>query len=201
MIEKLAKHLTSKFIDSKIINASERDIYEYCFEATIVLGISYIALLILSIVFKEFICSIIFLFSFSIFRKVCGGYHAKNYLRCGVLSLGSYLVLIFIIKVFPLFFNISSVLLVLGALIIIILSPIEDKNKPFTKKQFKLFKTISNGLAILSIIVFITLELSEFHGNLINKYYFSYCYSVDLVAIALLMSTIERRINCAKRNT
>lgn len=199
MIKKLAKHITTNFINNNIFDESEYDIYEYCFEATIVSGASYIILLVLSIIFNEFICSIIFLFSFSLFRKICGGYHANSYSKCGIMSLGSYLLLIFLIKTIPFIFNISSILLIIGALIIILLSPIEDKNKPFTKRQFKLFKTISNGFASLFIIIFVILDLYGFHNNLINKYYFSCCYGIDLVALALLMSKIERRLHNAKK--
>lgn len=198
MIKKLAKRITINFINNNILDASERDIYEYCFEATIVSGASYIILLVLSIIFNEFICSIIFVFSFTLFRKICGGYHANSYSKCGIMSLGSYLLLIILIKTIPFIFNISSILLVLGALIIIILSPIENKNKPFTKRQYKLFKTISNGLASFFIIIFVILDLCGFHNIVINKYCFSCCYGIDLVALALLMSKIERRLHNAK---
>ena len=53
MIETLAKKITNKFIDSNIIIYEEREIYNYCFETTIVTGISYIVLTVLSILFKE----------------------------------------------------------------------------------------------------------------------------------------------------
>ena len=139
MIDNLAKKITTKFIDHKIIKSDDREIYNYCFETTIVILLSYSLLFILSMIFNEFMSTLIFIISFSSFRKVCGGYHADNYLKCGIMSLASYLFLIFTIKKLNIIFEISTLTLVLGALTIMFLSPIQDDNKPFTDKQYKRF--------------------------------------------------------------
>lgn len=198
MIETLAKKITTKFIENNIIKSEEREIYNYCFETTIVIGISYLILIVLSIIFKESLTSLIFLMAFGIFRKTCGGYHASNYSLCSIMSLLSYLFLILIVKKVTIAFNVSYFLLIIGLLIILALSPIQDDNKPFTEKQYKRFKIISKVLAAIFIFVFSALELSGRHNLLINKYYFSFCYGIDLVAIALLISKIERSIKNAK---
>lgn len=198
MIKTLAKKITAKFIDINIIKSEDREIYTYCFETTIFIGIGYLVLFVLSIIFNESIVSLIFLLSFLVFRKTCGGYHANNYSLCSLMSLFSYLFLILIIKKINIVFNVSSFLLIIGLLIILTLSPIPDDNKPFTDKQYKRFKIISKGLAAIFILVFTMLELSGNHNLLINKYYFSFCYGIDLVALALLISNIERSIKNAK---
>lgn len=198
MIETLAKKITTKFINHKIIKSEDREIYDYCFETTIVILLSYSLLFILSIIFNEFISTLIFILSFSVFRKVCGGYHASSYLKCGVMSLASYLVLILIINKFDIIFEYSTITLVLGAVTILFLSPIQDNNKPFTEKQKKRFKLISRSLAVTLIIVFVILEAFGLHRLITNKYYFSFCYGIDLIAFSLLISKIERRIKNAK---
>lgn len=198
MIETLAKKITTKFIDHKIIKSEDREIYDYCFETTIVILLSYSLLFILSIIFNEFISTLIFILSFSSFRKVCGGYHADNYLKCGIMSLASYLLLILIIKKFNIIFEFSTITLVLGAITIIFLAPIQDDNKPLTEKQKIRFKVISKNLAAILIVVFVVLETIGLHRLIANKYYFSFCYGIDLIAFSLLISKIERRIKDAK---
>ena len=198
MIDNLAKKITTKFIDHKIIKSDDREIYNYCFETTIVILLSYSLLFILSMIFNEFMSTLIFIISFSSFRKVCGGYHADNYLKCGIMSLASYLFLIFTIKNLNIIFEISTLTLVLGALTIMFLSPIQDDNKPFTDKQYKRFKIISKGLAAILIIVFVIIEALGLHKSITNKYYFSFCYGIDLIAFSLLISKIGRRIKNAK---
>lgn len=198
MIETLAKKITNIFIDNNIIKSEEREIYNYCFETTIFTGIGYLILLVLSIIFKEFFSSLIFLLSFIIFRKTCGGYHANNYYICSFMSLLSYLFLIIVTKKLNIIFNVSYFLLMVGLFLILTLSPIQNENKPFTDKQYKRFKIISKVLATIFILVFSALELSGKHHLLTNKYFFSFCYGIDLVALALLISKIERSINHAK---
>lgn len=198
MIETLAKKITTKFIDHEIIKSEDREIYDYCFETTIVILLSYSLLFIFSIIFNEFISTLIFILSFSSFRKVCGGYHADNYLKCGIMSLLSYLILILIIKKINIIFEISTIILVLGAIVIMFLSPIQDDNKPFTKQQKKRFKIISRSLATILIVIFVILEVFGLHRLIANKYYFSFCYGIELIAFSLLISKIERRIKDAK---
>ncbi len=198
MIETLAKKLTTKFINNKIIKSEDREIYDYCFETTIVILFSYSLLFILSIIFNEFISTLIFILSFSSFRKVCGGYHADNYLKCGIMSLASYLLLILIIKKFNIIFEIATIILILGSVVIMFLSPIQDDNKPFTEQQKRRFRVISRSLAAILIVVFVILEAFGLHSLMANKYYFSFCYGIDLIALSLLLSKIERRIKDAK---
>lgn len=198
MIERLAKNLTEKFISNKIIKPDEREVYNYCFETTIVMGISYTILLILAIVFKEPLSSLIFLLSFLVFRKTCGGYHANSYIACGIMSLISYLLVILVIKKIDIIFNISFILLIIGLVIILMFSPIENANKPFTEKQYKRFKVISKALAAILIFVFTIFVLCGKHDLLVNKYFFSFCYGIDLAAFALLISKIERSIKNGK---
>ena len=198
MIEILAKKITNKFIDSKIIKSEDKEIYNFCFETTIVILLSYSLLFILSIIFNELISSFVFIFSFSSFRKICGGYHANNYLKCGIMSLASYLFLILIIKKFNTIFEVSTIVLVIGAITIIFLSPIQDDNKPFSEKQKRRFKLISRGLAAILILVFIILETFGFHRLISNKYCFSFCYGVDLIAFSLILSKIGGRLKDAK---
>lgn len=198
MIKTLAEKITNRFIDSNIIKSEEREIYNYCFETTIVMGISYLILIALSIIFGEPLISLIFLLSFWVFRKTCGGYHAGSYTKCGIMSLFSYLFLILAVKKITILFTASYFLLVIGLLIILFLSPIQDDNKPFTDKQYKRFKIISKALAVIIILIFSALEIGGRGNLLVNKYFFSFCYGIDLEAFALLISKIERRCKNAK---
>lgn len=198
MIETLAKKITNKLIENRIINSEDIEIYNYCFETTIVSLISHCSLFILSVLLNEFICSMIFLISFSVFRRICGGYHADSYTKCSIMSLLSYLAMILIIKKINIIFCLSFYILIIGLIIIFLLSPIQDKNKPFTEKQYKRFKIISKSFATILITLFIILKLVESQKLFMSKYCFSLCYGIDLVAFSLLISKIERRIKNAK---
>ena len=114
------------------------------------------------------------------------------------MSLASYLLLILIIKKFNIIFEIATIILILGSVVIMFLSPIQDDNKPFTEQQKRRFRVISRSLAAILIVVFVILEAFGLHSLMANKYYFSFCYGIDLIALSLLLSKIERRIKDAK---
>lgn len=198
MIENLAKQITNEMINHNVINAKDSDIYNYCFETTIVLLSSCFILLILSIIFKEVLTTIIFIISFSVFRKTSGGYHANSYIVCGLVSLGSYLLFVLILKRVENIYNFLFIILIVASIIILTLSPIEDKNKPFTDKQYKRFKYISKGLATGLLIFAIVVVLSNSSNYFYNKYFFAFCYGICLVADSLLLSKIERGLRNAK---
>ncbi len=198
MIKKLAIKITHVLINKNIIQIKENKMYEYCVELAIVSLISYLLLLSIAIIFNEIICSLLFLVSFSLFRRLNGGYHANSYSKCAMISLSCYMLMIFIIKNGGSIFKINYLLLIVGLILVILISPQQDDNKPLTERQYHLLKTISKNIATILIIILVLLrEYSEI-AIFQNKFVFSISYAIDLAAISLLMSKLERSVKNEK---
>ncbi|MBR2431049.1 accessory gene regulator B family protein [bacterium] len=198
MIKKLSKKTTQVLINKNIIQNEENKMYEYCVELAIVSLISYLALLSIAIIFNEITCSLLFLVSFSLFRRLNGGYHASSYSKCAMISLSCYMLMIFIIKNLEIIFEINYLLLIVGLILVILISPQQDDNKPLTKRQYHLLKIISRNIATILITVLVLLrEYSEI-AIFQNKFVFSISYAIDLAAISLLMSKLERSVKNEK---
>lgn len=193
MINNVSNKITKYLIKKNIIELTEKNIYNYCIENTIVVLITYSVLLIFSCIFNEFKSMLAFTFLFTLFRKICGGFHAKNYTICGTISLFSYLFFVFTIKKMTFLFEYNFTIMLISLIIILMLSPIPHNNKPFTVKQQVLFKIISKSLAILFIVITIIIKLSGRNDLINSKIYFSSCYGILLAAISLLISKFERR--------
>lgn len=194
MMKRISKRITNYLIKNGIIPSTERSVYDYCVEMTIVMGISYLVFFILSFLFKEVSTSLVFLISFSIFRKTLGGYHANNYYICSIMTLLTYLFFIFTLKCFPSIFNYSFFIIIISCILIIVLSPKQHKNKPFTSKQLILFKIISK-LTAFAVLTF-TIITKIYSESIVNtKLFFSMSYGIGLSVFALIISYIERRKN------
>lgn len=193
MIREISKRLTEYLIKEDVIEFTSKEVYNYCFESTLVVLLSYTVLLLLSLMFSEFISTFIFVAFFTLFRKTSGGFHAKNYTICGIISLISYLFFLFILKNMTFLFNYNSLIMIISLAIIFVLSPISDKNKPFSYKQYRLFKIISRSFSISFVMITIIIQLQGRYDLITSKFYFSSCYGVLLVALSLLMSKFERR--------
>ena len=198
MIKNLAVKITQVLINKKIIQKEEYGIYEYCVELAIVSLISYSLLLAIAIIFDEIICSLLFLVTFSLFRRLNGGYHANNYTKCAIISLCCYIFMLFIIKNYASIFEVSYLLLIIGLAIVVLISPQQDDNKPLTKRQYRLLKKASKNIAAILALFLVLLRECSDDAFFQNKFAFSISYAIDLVAISLLTRKLERSVKNEK---
>lgn len=198
MIKNLSVRITRIFIENNIIKNEEKEIYEYCFEIAMVSLISYSVLISGAILFEEIICTCVFLFVFSLFRRICGGYHARTYIRCSFVSLCCYTMLLVIVKNPIISFKYNYIYLVVSLIIIMVFSPQEDTNKPITEKQYRRFKRASKILSVSFVLLFLLIKVFLESSVLENKYFFSLCYGVNIEALSLIIGALERRIRHVK---
>lgn len=198
MIKKLSKKTTQVLINKNIIQNEENKMYEYCVELAIVSLISYLVLLSIAIIFNEITCSLLFLVSFSLFRRLNGGYHASSYSKCAMISLSCYIFMIFIIKNYASIFEFSYLLLIIGLAIVVLISPQQDDNKPLTKRQYRLLKKASKNIAAILALFLVLLRECSDDAFFQNKFAFSISYAIDLVAISLLTRKLERSVKNEK---
>ena len=196
MYEKMAKKITNLFIIKKIIDSSDREVYEYGYEVMFS-QISYtIIMIIISLIFGAFYESLAFFVGFSLYRKICGGYHAKTYTRCHLIFATNQILfllsLIFVPNQFC--YILTGVGLITAIVLDILIAPIDHKNKPFNDKEYKKFKRqsiiLSIGLCVLCIFIFLL--------NKNNVFYFSFSVGCFSASISLLYAFLERRENDEK---
>lgn len=197
MIKNIAEKTTNFFIDKKIINLDDKEIYDYCFEIAYVSFITHLTVIIIAVVFNMVECSLIFLLTFSLLRRICGGYHACSYGRCAVISLLSFFIFVFFTKIME-NYDYNFLLSLIGVWVLAMLSPVEDANKPITKKQYLILRKIIRIVTYVLTFLFVILKCIHLDFVFENKYFFSFCYGICLVAFSLVISKLERRKNNVK---
>lgn len=194
MIGNLAELITDTLIKKKIIPLEEKEIYDYCFETAIVTLISLFCSMFLAIIFSEFLNTIAFLLSFSVFRRIGGGYHAKSYFKCSVLSLTCLLLFFILVKHSEEFIKYNYLILLVGLSVIMVFSPVADENKPIPERQRKRLKITTIVLGLLILFIFLILKLCSYESLIKNEFMFSICCGISLVAISLILKKTERRL-------
>lgn len=137
-------------------------IYVYGFELIISSVIETSALIIAGCLIGRFIETILFLLSFSSLRFFSGGYHAKSYLRCFIITLFSY-VLILLMNDFLIMLDAVVIAMIafseflVTLIIFIIISPVESKEKEITNpRRQKLLSIVSLciniGLVLIAVL-------------------------------------------------
>ncbi|WP_313342675.1 accessory gene regulator B family protein [Sedimentibacter sp.] len=154
MIKKLSALLSEEI--SLKLNSSDDDkeIYAYSFEVILSLLINICILTVVAFIIEKIAELIIFTIFFSGLRVYAGGYHAKTHIECFSVTL-----IIFLISALSNTYLIAygEIILAVGILFSIImvflLAPTENENKPLSKNERKKYKVISR-------IIVITLSLA-----------------------------------------
>lgn len=159
LVSKIVTFLTEQEVISS--ESDVQDFYRYGIEISISSFLNIFLVLLLGIIINHIAESIIFLLLFILIRSFTGGYHADTftggyhadtYFRCNLLMCITFILTVLANCMFSnkLSLSIIIVLICVTELIVSVLGPIENKNKPIDdSKKIKLKIT---GTAMTSII-------------------------------------------------
>ena len=138
--------------EHKFISKEKVEICRYGLENLITSFLEILSILVLSIIFNNVVCTIIFLASFISLRRYTGGYHASTKLRCYVVLLVIYLIFILIIKHMPAKYDLAFEITSLSFTIFMVFryAPIVNGNKNINETERKMFRRLGIILALVS---------------------------------------------------
>lgn len=191
MLTRIAQGLSSFFISRKIIKEEERLVYDYSFEIFLSTIFNFLAVAVLAFVSRTIIPTIWFLVGFIAVRSTAGGFHAETHIGCFLIMLFSYVTyLLLILMLSNSALSIITVLFCISSwMLIFILSPVEDYNKPFSKEEHKKFKIVSNTTVVIaSIVAFLFIFLEK------EKWGFSIAAGICVVSLSLIAGTVKNKL-------
>lgn len=200
MLTHLARRISSFFISKGTIREDERQIYDYCFEIMLSTILNFCSVMVIAIITQTVFLTLCYIVGFMIIRATAGGYHAETHMACFMILIVSYA--IYLVILLNLSNKIISVLTisicVISALMVIVLAPVENHNKPLTKTEVKEFKKKSNSAMLILDIVSILLILFMKNG----KCGFSFAAGMFTVSMSLIAGTLKNKIQkctCTKK--
>lgn len=193
MLDSCAAFLANQLMRHGEVEEVKRPILTYGIKLFLSTMASTISICILSLLFQAFYTFLVFVVVFMSTRLFAGGYHAKTYRRCFLLTNSIYLLVYVFSILIPAFIqNVILPIIILGsAVTIIILAPIRHKNHPLTVATYKKNQKIA---WIITLLISGTLLLMEF---LIPTTCFLPFASITLMAVAVMMiipKLMERRM-------
>ena len=170
------------FITEQDVISDESDVqdfYRYGIEISISSLLNIVLVVIAGILIHHIIESIVFLTLFILIRSFTGGYHADTYFRCTLLMCTTFILTALANSIFSNKFSllIIIVLICVTELIVSILGPIENKNKPIDdSKRIK--------LKIIGIVITLIINCT---GLFLSRSYLGTMIILTTFLIALLM--------------
>lgn len=160
----------------------------YGIEITVSSLLGFLIALTISVLLNRFICGLLFLFVFVSVRKYVGGFHANSYLSCNLTFATCCTVLLLSVRftsgLYPYFIN--AAITAIDFIIIILISPIENKNKPIgSKRQYLKLKLIGS---ILFLIAGFLGTLLLYYG--LTEYGSTVLYTLHLITLLAVIGLI-----------
>lgn len=155
----MLKSVSSKIADTLegkgIIQESDKEVCAYGLRQMILSVLNFLTTLIIGLLMGRFVCAMIFTMAYIPLRIYAGGYHASTPKRCWVFSALMLIAALSILKYAPLLWlkNLTPLSLVSIA-VIILLSPVEDVNKPLDDKEHRVYRVRAITVMLIEIIAF-----------------------------------------------
>lgn len=182
MIEKVVLKLVNLMETKKIIEKTDIEYYEYALVSMAERIIAVGTMLIIGMLFKQFVPTIIFLVFFLSLRKRTGGYHADKFWQCYLVTIITYVGVIQVAAAFSKKnFIVMYVLLILAVLVIEAIGTVNHPNIDLDKGELRESKRAARLLVLMeAAIVAAMVALGA------NRLYVSYM-SIAIILCSSLM--------------
>ncbi len=151
-MEKFSHILTTYLVKKDIVDADKSSIYQYGFQVGLEVSINTAISILISILCHMESEAIVFFAVFIVLRSYAGGLHLKTYFGCLVCSCMSLLGLLLIVKYVEINSLISLGFVCISLVLIKMLSPVQDINRPLSADERMNFGRKLN-FAIVGIVV------------------------------------------------
>ena len=159
---KFAEKVTTELVKSQKIKLEDQELYRYGIEQGILILLNVLTALAIGLIFHCLFYVVIFSVAFVPLRSYAGGFHAKTFSRCYILS-------VLMLISFCVFNKISIIskysfiiIYILCSIIILILSPVETKTKPLDELETKVYRKKTRFILIFEFTLSIFIRSDIF---------------------------------------
>lgn len=180
MFIRISKTLTQTLVELNTIKEEEREIYRYGIQQGLIIILNLITIMAIGALFRMLWQAIVFIIAFIPLRIYAGGYHAKTYIHCYVFSIILMSTMLLVMRCSELSNLTCGLLSVISSLFIIILSPVEDSNKPLDARERQVYRKRIYWITILELFCAVL-------SWLLHCYSLLKCMSFTLVVMCFIL--------------
>ena len=181
-----------------IIENEYHSVYVYGTELILSFIITVSIILFIGFALNNIISSAVFLAVFIILRRFTGGYHASTYLRCKIVTVSTFLIVLLAAQLIKVNLWIYIIALILGNTVIYFFAPIENPNKLLSDQEKCKFRRLSHvsytALSITGIIICIWTSINS------SILLFSMLAVIALMIISILKKGVKHDDESCKKD-
>ena len=179
----LSKMIADFFVRENVIEHEEYEIYKYGSDILIENIGTTIFLICLGFIFNKEISTLIFIAVFAGIRRYSGGYHAKTKLKCYILTITNWAVVIVLQRLQQKFgftrFGIELIICCMVFMVMFFFAPVENPGKPLFERVRIVNKRKTLIITLMVIIISLSIRIKLPDA--------SFAILVVLIEVALLM--------------
>lgn len=182
LLTRLSRKIVNNLTQSDIVKAEDAEIYIYGINQILMYAINISSALIIGLIFGKFFEAAVFIAAYCSLRSFAGGYHAKTPLKCYFFSIIMLIIVLVGIKYLYLTEWMYYTVLLAAALVVIVLSPVEDRNKPLDEIEHRVYKKRAIFIAAAEILIGLAFKLVGLNNLFVAVVYSFLALSVMLIA-------------------
>lgn len=177
LTNQISAFITDTLITSDKIESNLRDAYIYIFNYIIDYVVYAISIIFLGFIFHNILNALIFLLTLIPLRYCAGGLHASTEIKCQILSYLTFFIVMLATHIFYNYYILLSIFYIFSAILIVILTPVDNPRKRFNCIIKKKLKNKCIKLIFINTIIYFTLIIT--HQN-------HYCATISICYIIVL---------------
>lgn len=192
-LEKLSHKIGDDLVRSGVVKAEDAEVYIYGINQILAYVLNASSSLIIGLIFGVTFEIIIFMAAYIPLRSFAGGYHAKTPLRCYIFSV----IMLIVVSIGLKYLSVSEwvyyAVLLASLLIILVLSPVEDRNKPLDEIEHKVYKKRTVFIAAAELAVCFVFKLVR-----LDNLFLAMAYSFAVLNFMLIAGKIKNHVKKCK---
>lgn len=194
MIEKMVSKLVNQMEMEKIISKSSCEYYEYALIGMVEHVITVGSMLLLGLIFRQFLPTICFIMFFLFLRKRTGGFHADKFWQCYLETVIFYIAIMQIVPILCRDQAVMYAMLFLAIVLICIMGTINHPNMDMSKSELQESKKAARLAVLLEVMIIAVLVYLK--ADILYICYMS--VAVILCAFLMCLAKIIKQEVCVK---
>lgn len=158
-LARLSGKIGNNLVHSNVIKEEDAEIYIYGINQILVSVLNVSSALIIGLIFGVFFEIAVFMAAYIPLRSFAGGYHAKTPLRCYVFSVIMLIIVSIGMKYLYMANWVYYVVLAAATIVVFVLAPVEDRNKPLDDLEHKVYKKRTVIIAAIELVACVVFKL------------------------------------------
>ena len=186
LLANLSQKIGNDLVKSKVVEAEDVEIYIYGINQILVSILNVSSALIIGFIFGVIPEVAVFMAAYIPLRSFAGGYHAQTPLRCYIFSVIMLIVISIGLKYLHIADWVYYAVLVAATLVVLVLSPVEDRNKPLDEIEHKVYKRRTILIAAVELTLAMLLKLL-----MLDDLFIATAYSFVVLSLMLIAGKVK----------